>query len=104
MNEHCVLSITEELDAVIDDDGYEILPYQCSMFLVSTRKLEAFKRDEEGKYRYVSHLIEGFLAGRTEMATSRKFSFGDVPDWYESLAPSEGFNDPVREVSYTVYR
>jgi hypothetical protein len=104
MEEHYVLSILETLEGVFDDDGYEILPYEYSTFLVSTRKLEDFKRDHSNEYRYVETLIENFLKGATDTTASRKFSFGDTPDWFECLAPDEDCKDPIREVSYTIHR
>jgi len=69
---------------------------------VSTRKLEAWIAENEGEYRYVQRLIEEALAGKTDLTASRKYSFGDTPDWFTGLAPDVDCKDPVVQVDIEI--
>lgn len=106
MQQHYILEFTERLADVCDDDGYVVLEGGYEVFLVSTRKLEEFTRDgmDFGAYGYVQRLVEECLAGRDNTYTSRKYSFGDCPEWYVALQPDEGCQDPIRRMEVEVGR
>jgi hypothetical protein len=85
----------------IFNEGTEFYREETAEYQVSTRKLAAFIEDSSG-YDYVKHIIEHALHG-TPLRASRKYSFGDTPDWWEELKPTIGCKDPIKRFEYEIY-
>lgn len=105
MPQHYIIEIDEYLNEIRDDSGFVVLEGECSSFRVSTRKLENF-RNEDGGFRlsYVEGIIEGALRGQKHRSASRKYSFGDCPEWYSALEPDADCQDPVIRIDVDVNR
>lgn len=85
----------------IYNQGTEYYREETNEYQVSTRKLAAFKEDSCG-YDYVEHIVEAALAGK-HIQASRKYSFGDTPDWWEALKPDANCKDPIKRFEYEIY-
>lgn len=85
----------------IEGYGTEWSREETTEYYVSTRKIEQFIEHGYG-YDYVKHIIEHALKG-TPLRASRKYSFGDTPDWWEELKPDVGCKDPIKRIEYEVY-
>lgn len=69
-------------------------------YKISTHKLKQalVAGSMSHEYRYVQRLVAECLSGRTQTYGSTKFSFGDTPEWWESLKPEAECNDKVLEL------
>lgn len=78
---------------------------------VDAEHLEAFKTNYEYEYRYISTIIEaiektiadGHYNGTENKpcftkSGSRKYSFGDTPEWFTALTPPE--NEPTEKMYF----
>lgn len=106
MEQHFILEIRERVEDLVDDDGFVLLEGSYETFRVSTRKIEAFTKDglDFGAYGYVKRLIDECLADKKYSYASRKYSFGDCPDWYKALEPDADCQDPVKVLEVDVGR
>lgn len=61
--------------------------YGQAVFIVDVSKIEKFASEFETEfaYGYVEHLIKAAMNGSNFTTTSRKYSFGDVSNWYNDL-------------------
>src|SRR5690606_23985265 len=78
-----IITITEGANPYYypDEDGWE--PNFSGEYIIDSSKIT----EELMFLDYVGHIIEAALKGNTGMSTSRKYSFGDTPDSYESARP-----------------
>jgi hypothetical protein len=80
---------------------FDEVEYSSESFCVDLDKVKQFAKDFEHEYRYIAHLIEAATKeGRMVFSTSRKFSFGDCPDWYSPILIDEVPTELV--ISYDV--
>lgn len=83
-----------------DELGYPVLYTDTNTYAVSTRKVEEFKKNSPYEWRYVESIVEKAMNGKFFDCTSKKFSFSDTPEWFESLKPDADCTDPVVEITY----
>jgi hypothetical protein len=69
------------------DEGY--CPDFSGEYEFDTKKLieDPNKWRDFGSLSYVSFILEAALAGHKETTASRKYSFGDTPDWWVDYEP-----------------
>ncbi len=77
-----------EVVSNLDDDDW--VPDYSGTYVIDTsllKEADDFSRDL-GALNYVGDLIEKALMGWTDNTTSRKYSFGDTPDWWDQFTPA----------------
>lgn len=95
-----ILEITEER-TLVDDEGQDRVSSET--YRVSTKKLEQWVTTHEFEYAYIRRLIKDCLAGIKLTDASRKYSFGDTPDWWEGLEPDADCTDPVKRMEVNIF-
>jgi hypothetical protein len=103
MTEHFILELAETRVHYSDPEFWEPDEYRSDTteYQVSTRKLEEWVKDHEFEYGYIQNIIEACMKGAWHHA-SRKYSFGDTPDWWGDLKPDANCTDPVKCLAYEV--
>jgi hypothetical protein len=106
MTEHFILELVETRIRYSDPSIYAFDEYrsETTTYRVSTRKLAAWLEDHEFEYGYVKSIVEACLKGERVGYgyASRKYSFGDTPDWWDDLIPDEDCQDPIKTLEYDV--
>jgi len=85
----------------IHNEGTEYYREETHEFHVSTRKIPVFEETSFG-YEYVKHIVDAALTG-APIQPSRKYSFSDTPDWWESLKPDADCKDPIKRFEYEIH-
>ena len=94
-----IIQITESREATwFDEYGFEQFDTDVEVFTIDTAKIT---EDLDHEIRYVKHIIDAALFGTKTMSTSRKFSFGDTPEWFVSIAADDGAV-PDRSISVEI--
>lgn len=73
-------------------------------YIFDTTKLRedpTFWRDL-GAIRYVANILEAALLGMKTTLASRKYSFGDTPDWWSAFQPEDGEEREVLRIEVEV--
>jgi hypothetical protein len=106
MDQHFILIITESRILHSDPEYWEPEEYRCDIteYRISTRKLGSWLEQHKFEYGYVKSIVEAALEGKPLLYgyASRKYSFGDTPDWWNGLRPDEDCIDPEKHFSYEV--
>lgn len=98
VNEH------NENDPFRDEDDYR--PDYSGEYVIDTRKLvECLDCDDllVGNIRYVAYILEDALDGKAHHYSSRKYTFGDTPDWWDAITTDDIEGRKVIQIDVSVY-
>lgn len=82
----------------------EEAPEWSGDYLVDLEKLAALvaaDSHELGNFRYVLSILMAAIEGKNRSVASRKYSFGDTPDWWDVVKPETTENRRI--VSIDIY-
>lgn len=98
-----VIQVNESTNMMYySDDDY--VPDFSGEYFFDTRRLveDPEKWVDLGCVRYVSNIIGYAMAGAKDCTASRKYSFGDTPDWWGDFAPESTDGRKIIQIDVSV--
>lgn len=96
-----IIVVTEHPNTFYYNDP-ETVPDFYGEYFFDTKKLVEDPNcwRDIGGVRYVASILESALNGKDSTTSSRKYSFGDTPDWWVPFAPEDNktYGRPVLQV------
>jgi hypothetical protein len=100
-----VIQVNESTNMMYYPDEDYVPDFSGEYFFDTRRLVEnPDKCHDVGNVRYVANILAYALAGAKNCEASRKYSFGDTPDWWEEFAPANTEGRKIIQIDVSVNR